>query len=493
MTDNKSIIEQTSHAEVAKLSQTSLPQIGASTGKATVPATTVDSLKVGETATLPEANNPYLVANIQATEPLTENSTLFDSFGPDAVNFVSIGMAEMAVAKDAAFTLKTTLKEAFGENVPYVLKILLEDQAAMKKKVVTEPVQKPISSKSIASPKIVKKVIITKAGAQAIAEVKKMDSKSTLEEVFGAEMAAKIVNSVKTEAISHITKSTTIKPAASAPAQANLVKKMTPAKIPVAANASANSASSKVPVASSSTTKQLATKPTNKKLTHYIPVKPLPDNFTKPIPAPGKPGLFILPKSPLDQAHMRSDGKQLFPGYNQPWDEWSPEEQAKFDAELSAEMFEPINKEWRARGIDPADEAAQAAWLTANPDPVYVKIKQNLIDKGLPTTSFVPLGYFESLSDKTINKFLLAVATVYTFYNYPITIYYAIALGIISWIIAFLIRYSRILERLKHDFVPDPKSRWSEAFQRDAHRRMKAYIDKRIGKKPAPKSTFKKK
>lgn len=319
MTDNKSIIEQTSHAEVAKLSQTSLPQIGASTGKAPVPATTVDSLKVRETATLPEANNPYLVANIQATEPLTENSTLFDSFGPDAVNFVSIGMAEMAIAKDAAFTLKTTLKEAFGENVPYVLKILLEDQAAMKKTVVTGPARKPINSKSIASPKIVKKVIITKAGAQAIAEVKKMDSKSTLEEVFGAEMAAKIVNSVKTEAISHITKSTTIKPATSVPAQPNLVKKTIPAKIPAAPSASASSAAlSKAPTASSSTTKQLATKSTNKKLTHYVPVKPLSDNFTKPIPAPGKPGLFILPKSPLDQAHMRSDGKQLFPGYNQP-------------------------------------------------------------------------------------------------------------------------------------------------------------------------------
>lgn len=316
MTNNKLIIEQTSNAEVAKSSQTSLPQMKVSTGKAPVPVTTVDTLKVRETATPPNANKDlYQVADIQATEPLTENSTLFDSFGPDAVNFVSIGMADMATK--GPFSLKTTLIEAFGENVPYVLKILLQDQAAMKPKVIKT------SDKPATAPKVVKKVIVTKAGAQAIAQVKKMGTKSTLEEVFGADMAAKLINSVKTEAISQITKSTAVKPApikSSIPAnplQPSAAKKVV-AEIKTTTPAAPTSTTPKITNQPAESARQLIVKPTTKKLSNYVPVKPLNPDFKKPIPAPGKPGVFILPPKDPNDSIIRSDGKFLFRGYDKP-------------------------------------------------------------------------------------------------------------------------------------------------------------------------------
>jgi len=105
---------------------------------------------------------------------------------------------------------------------------------------------------------------------------------------------------------------------------------------------------------------------------------------------------------------------------------------------------------------------------------------------GLPTSSFVRPGYFESLRDTQINKFLLAVGSLYTCYAYPNTIYYVIAGTAIFYFLVFLYKLKKIFDSLKTEFRVDPRSQFSEAFQRDIYDRMKARQARKAEKKKPP-------
>ncbi len=119
------------------------------------------------------------------------------------------------------------------------------------------------------------------------------------------------------------------------------------------------------------------------------------------------------------------------------------------------------------------------------PDWSYYVARQQAL--GLPTTSFPPPGYFESLRDGQINRFLFTVGTLYSFYFYPITLYVTAGVIGVSYILIYIYKYRKIKQRIKGDFVYNPKSRYSEAFERDVHERMQARENAVNQKKPTKK------
>ncbi len=54
-----------------------------------------------------------------------------------------------------------------------------------------------------------------------------------------------------------------------------------------------------------------------------------------------KPGVYILPKNPLEigtDNRYRSDGKIIYPGYDAPYDELPKSEQQRMDREIAEAM-----------------------------------------------------------------------------------------------------------------------------------------------------------
>ena len=99
-------------------------------------------------------------------------------------------------------------------------------------------------------------------------------------------------------------------------------------------------------------------------------------------------------------------------------------------------------------------------------------------------TSFRPPGW--RLLDKDVHRVMRYCAAAYVFYTWPIVLYTLIVLGIIFYIVRFIREYRKIRRRAEVDFVPDPKSRYTEAKQYQHwlsdRKRWKLDVDKKITK-----------
>ena len=490
MSDNKILIPQIPSTEVTKASpealsqqttasassSSSLPQMRAPAEKHPVPVSTAVPFKVEETYSTPPVLSkitPAVKLPKSTLKPLGESSSLYEAFGPDAMDIVK-AMCELSTTdlNGNTLSLKSTLKETFGASVPSILEILGET-----------PTKTPAPA--------AKKVLVAKGTMASVASVKKLSIKSTLEEVFGSELGTKMIESVKTEAVALLIKNNTVKPPSNTAVPSTAVLKKREAAKPLHVKAQP----AKPPIASASVNKPTVEKhrvPTPEPAMTVTPVKrpvkvqPKPQTFLGSLGIwndPVKEKIYKLPKGPYGEEKW-SNGEVTHIGFDRPLSLISPEELAahnkKIDEEMRqywAEREKKMIEVWKSRGIDPNDKAAQAKYDKANPsdsDKRLEAILKRRRDAGLPTTSWVPLGYWESLSDKTINKFLFTVGCIYTFYTYPIYLYWTLGLLALSYVLIFLYKYRRIKERIKHDFRPDPKSKNSEAFERDLHERMRA-------------------
>lgn len=482
----------------------SKPQTNGLAEKHPVPVSTVNAPKVGGTNKKSAAAKPQW-----APKPLTENSSLYEAFGPEAVQFLQETEFRYEEGQKP-HTLNTKLKDVFGIRTPNMLAILEEEQAPSY--------QTPPKPQPAVTPPAKKKIMVTKAEAESLAKVKSFTVKSTLEEVFGSKDAKDTVDAIKTRAVERIIEQASTRAAAAKPAVKKAVppvaaptvkKPVLAAKPAVALPSAAKKPLAAKPVTANAPTpaavkKPAAIKPSVVPAPHVA--KP-PESFTTWKDASFTPSelarqrapkistssgrgviatnifgtpirnaqgqLYMLPKMSPSDPDMRSDGQLILKDYGRPWSELTKQEQDDFNKKWDEETKEHHEKLWKSRGIDPNDKTAQAAWDKANPNEIIERYKKRNARLGLRIDEELP-GYFEKLSDKQINKFLAYVGAAWTVYAYPNTIYYVLAAGITIHSLVILYKYLKINHRIKFDFRPDPKSRNSEAYDREVHERLQA-------------------
>jgi len=284
MSDNKIFVPQTPSTEVTRApleaasqqtlasasSSSSLPQMRAPAEKHPVPVSTAAPFKVEETCSTPPVLSkvaPAVKLPKSALKPLGESSSLYEAFGPDAMDIVK-AMCELSTTdlNGNTLSLKSTLKEAFGASVPSILEIL------------GELPPKP-------SVPAAKKVLVAKGTMASVASVKKLSIKSTLEEVFGSELGTKMIESVKTEAVALLIKNNTLKPSSNtATPSATVLKKTEAAKI-----LHVKAQSAKPPLAPASLDKPIVQKHKDSTPEPAMTITPV----KRPVKAQPKPQTFL--------------------------------------------------------------------------------------------------------------------------------------------------------------------------------------------------------
>jgi len=213
MSDNKVLIQSLLQTKVADVSTAkavsgnltaNVPQSGESVGKRTVPAPTATSSKTREA--LSASTNSSAAEKLLSSNPesLDENSTLYDAFGPTALQFTAREFGPLFDPAGNPATLKSSLKDIFGAGAPRILAILAENLPG-------NPKDTAASEGSVNTPKVTKKSIVTKGTTAAVASIKGLNTKSSLEDIFGPTVAAQLLESVKSTAVEQLLKTNTIK------------------------------------------------------------------------------------------------------------------------------------------------------------------------------------------------------------------------------------------------------------------------------------------
>ena len=209
---------------------------------------------------------------------------------------------------------------------------------------------------------------------------------------------------------------------------------------------------------------------------------------------PKKTTALSYAKKALADPNMTVWEDTIMPGLTKPFHEYTKREQENINRQIDEDMARVQNEYWRSIGIDPNDKAAQTAHFNKTTGARILKFKEELKAKGKRTECFETPGWFERRTDTEINKFLFALGFIYWHYTHPIWIYYTSGTIVVFYFLVFLYKLYRITNRLKVDFRPDPKSRYSDEYQRQQYDGMKAYIAKKkeIKDKILKKLSFKK-